>query len=358
MFQWSMWQNYLPKVKPYYAVKCNNDTQLLQWLKEKGAGFDCASSREMKIVSELYKNPGDNILFANPCKTSQDIEVAKQLNVPWVTVDSVEELEKMHLANYHPEILLRVAVDDKGSTSPFAAKFGATPEISLKIARAAHYFKMPVSGISFHVGSGSDRSDAFRDAVKYSKNIWNSLQLGPMKVLDLGGGWSSEEKLFKEQTDAVRPELEGLPKVIAEPGRFFAAPIYSLYMRVIGKKPKENGWRYTLDESIYGQFSCVPFDHASPKLGLVGERSGSLINAVLFGRTCDSLDWIANSKSMEELRVGDWLYCPKMGAYTSATSTEFNGFPKPEVIQTDEEPEKITWLDVNYPLAKMLTLPV
>jgi len=28
--------------------------------------------------------------------------------------------------------------------------------------------------------------------------------------------------------------------------------------------------------------------------------------------------------------VGDWLYFPMMGAYTSATASEFNGFPKPE----------------------------
>jgi hypothetical protein len=29
------------------------------------------------------------------------------------------------------------------------------------------------------------------------------------------------------------------------------------------------------------------------------------------------------------MEVGDWLYFPLMGAYTSATASEFNGFPKP-----------------------------
>lgn len=36
---------------------------------------------------------------------------------------------------------------------------------------------------------------------------------------------------------------------------------------------------------------------------------------------------------MEELKVGDWLYFPLMGAYTSATASEFNGFPKPEILE-------------------------
>jgi len=39
---------------------------------------------------------------------------------------------------------------------------------------------------------------------------------------------------------------------------------------------------------------------------------------------------------MEELEVGDWLYFPLMGAYTSATASEFNGFPKPHTIHDND----------------------
>jgi len=35
---------------------------------------------------------------------------------------------------------------------------------------------------------------------------------------------------------------------------------------------------------------------------------------------------------MEELEVGDWLWFSNMGAYTRATASEFNGFPKPDVF--------------------------
>jgi hypothetical protein len=50
---------------------------------------------------------------------------------------------------------------------------------------------------------------------------------------------------------------------------------------------------------------------------------------------------------MEELNVGDWLYVPDMGAYTTATSTEFNGFPKPEIFLA-EEPYNIRKKDVDH----------
>ena len=55
-------------------------------------------------------------------------------------------------------------------------------------------------------------------------------------------------------------------------------------------------------------------------------------NGLIMGRTCDSVDIIARSESMEELEVGDWLWFPEMGSYTNATANEFNGFPKPPII--------------------------
>jgi hypothetical protein len=44
---------------------------------------------------------------------------------------------------------------------------------------------------------------------------------------------------------------------------------------------------------------------------------------------------IADSQDMEDLEVGDWLWFPNMGAYTSVTASEFNGFPKPPLHGID-----------------------
>ena len=135
--------------------------------------------------------------------------------------------------------------------------------------------------------------------------------------------------------------------MIAEPGRFFATPSHDLFVRVIGKKPGvgSKGWRYTIDESVYGQFSCIPFDGQKPPFarvrlnsngGAPEEDERQFTPAVIFGRTCDSLDVICYSSTMEELEIGDWLYFPWMGAYTTTTSSEFNGFPKPQIIYTSD----------------------
>jgi len=351
----------------------------LDWVRFVGGSFDCASAKEMFLVNQVIgsNHTKDQILFANPCKTSNDIAYAKELQVSCVTADSMEELVKMDTAGYKPNLLLRINVDDKDSACPFGAKFGLEVDEVKDVAAVAYSLAMPVIGLSFHVGSGSSDPSAYRSAIRSSYTIWNSLkQLNFVKdwnILDIGGGWSPKESEFLQQAAATKQgflELADQPiqpvRLIAEPGRFFAAPIQDLYVKVIGKKPRKGGgWRYTIDESIYGQFSCIPYDHAKPRIARICLTEQDTVPrrkspATLFGRTCDSLDWIANSVYMEELEVGDWLYIPNMGAYTTSTSTEFNGFPKPTTLDINIEPSEQTlrWLGtLHFPLASMLRVP-
>jgi ornithine decarboxylase len=279
-------------------------------------------------------------------------------------------------AQYKPSVLLRIAVDDSGSSCPFSSKFGLAEDQVEEVARVAKDYKISVCGLSFHVGSGSKTPTAFSSAVHKSHDIWNMLYGKGlvnyvMGTLDIGGGWSPNAKLFTEQAKFANLALQRSPRphrIIAEPGRFFAAPCIDLYVRVVGKKALlpgqggKGGWRYTIDESVYGMFSSVPFDHAEPRMGrlrLESKGSRPPTAATLFGRTCDSLDVIVKADELEELDVGDWLYVPNMGAYTTATATEFNGFPKPDAVIDDETPEQkdVTWFEgLKYPLAKMLSV--
>jgi len=50
----STWTTLLPQVRPFYAVKCNPDIMLMKWLKEAGAGFDCASGMELQKAASLF----------------------------------------------------------------------------------------------------------------------------------------------------------------------------------------------------------------------------------------------------------------------------------------------------------------
>ena len=58
---------------------------------------------------------------------------------------------------------------------------------------------------------------------------------------------------------------------------------------------------------------------------------------MLAGPTCDSIDVISENIEMPELDIGDLIVAPMMGAYTSATATEFNSLPRTHIIAVNVE---------------------
>jgi ornithine decarboxylase len=330
------WSYELPSVKPYYAVKCNPDPKLLDILRSFGFGFDCASPRELSLM-----HPTDSVVYANPCKSTRDLEYAKQRGTPVTVIDSVEEIEKLHIYGYGAGALLRIRVDDTGSKMPFGAKFGAALDDVRRLAAYAKGKEVSLHGISFHVGSGSGDARAHEKAIGLAAGALELLraQGHDASEIDIGGGFVPTGRSFIQCAENIRNAIRNQSasiRFIAEPGRFFATESQDLFVQVIGKKGSPNGgFRYTLDESLYGQFTNILFDHQTPRWIRIGEGERARGKGVVFGRTCDSLDVIARSDDMEELYVGDWLWFPHMGAYTTVTASEFNGFPKPPVFLAD-----------------------
>jgi ornithine decarboxylase len=318
---------------------CNPDPKLIDLLRQYGFGFDCASQRELSLM-----NHGDSVVYANPCKSDRDIAFAKARGSPLTVVDSCEEIEKLDEYSYTGGALIRIKVDDSGSKMPFGAKFGAECDKIRMMSEYAKKKNIGLRGISFHVGSESLDPHAHMKAIRLAgEQCMKLLAAGHRaNIIDIGGGFVPET--FTSHAANIRHAVlekkgAGL-KFIAEPGRFFATEAQDLFVQVIGKKPAANkaGWRYTIDESLYGQFTNILFDHQEPRwvrIPRVEGAQGARGSGILFGRTCDSLDVIARSDDMEELEVGDWLWFPHMGAYTTVTASEFNGFPKPPVFLDD-----------------------
>ena len=47
------WNKALPTITPYYAVKCNPESHILETLANQSVNFDCASLREISEVKKL-----------------------------------------------------------------------------------------------------------------------------------------------------------------------------------------------------------------------------------------------------------------------------------------------------------------
>ena len=67
-------------------------------------------------------------------------------------------------------------------------------------------------------------------------------------------------------------------------------------------------------------------------------RRPARLPSVLAGPTCDSIDVIAENLMLPELEVGDLIVGRAMGAYTWASASEFNFFPRATVVSVNLTP--------------------
>ena len=318
---------------------------LMRWMTElyPGMGFDCASLREVQEVLPFV--PARSIIYAQPCKKEEDILEVQRRKISTTVVDSVEEVEKLG-GRWEGDVLVRLLVEDKGSKQPFGKKFGAPMEWLPALYKAAKYHRVNMTGFSFHVGSECQTPHQYANAIEDCRNAQSIAKTFGFhtNTVDIGGGFLPEATQFAKVATTIKEAIKRhLPDPaidwIAEPGRFMAAPTHTLYTRVIGKKPvwppptsdDEPAYRITIDESVYGSFSNIPFDQQTPVLERVrlGCPHEPVRPTIVFGRTCDSGDCIGERIMLPDVEVGDVLRIKDMGAYTTVTASEFNGFPKP-----------------------------
>ena len=176
------------------------------------------------------------------------------------------------------------------------------------------------------------------DGIRIAKNLGINIS-----IIDIGGGFPGIDKNIKFEdiakrindgiNDFFQTELDNNTiQFIAEPGRYFAESSHTLVLNVIGKKniiDDETGEKviiYYLNDGIYGSFGCIYFDHNNPTILPFNERNDKVHKSRLFGPTCDSIDLISNEIMLPELAIGEWVYVENFGAYTVASSSNFNGF--------------------------------
>lgn len=337
------WSQSLPTVRPFYAVKCNPNQAILAAMAALGSNFDCASRAEIQSVLALGVSP-DRIIFANPCKPESHIEFAAAVGVNLTTFDSVNEIEKIRRCHPKSALLIRIKPSDDGrARCPLGNKYGALPEEISPLLEAAKSAELPVVGVSFHIGSGATETGAYSAAIATARGVFKTavrLGLPPMNVLNIGGGFTAGPQ-FEEAAVTVNSALkEYFPAelnitLMAEPGRFFAESAFTLAVNIIGKRVRGDLREYWINDGIYGSMNCILYDHATVAcrpLALKSNRKnptcdgGRMYDATVFGPTCDALDTVLTGQQLPELEVGDWLVFPKMGAYTAAAGSNFNGF--------------------------------
>ncbi len=345
----------LPGVELHYAVKSLPHPGALAVLRDAGARFDLATTGEVELMRALEIAP-ERCIHTHPIKRDSDIRSALAYGVHRFVVDNAEEMRKFTRIRGRVSLLIRVAFRGRDALCDLSRKFGCEPEAVAPLLEEAAAHGLEVEGLSFHAGSQAASPARHAEAIKTCAVLLSQAaeQGHRLRTLDIGGGFPvdygegrtepraeppAERSVLpiEEFCAPIRAALATLPPdihLLAEPGRYLSAPAAIVVSSVMGRADRDGRRWYYLDDGLYGSYSGQVFDRVKyPLEALVPPRPRR--PSVLAGPTCDSLDVIAEDIELPELELGDLVVGRSMGAYTWASASEFNLFPRATVLTLD-----------------------
>jgi len=257
-----------------------------------------------------------------------------------MTFDNHEELKKIKKYCPNAGLTIRLRVPNIGSVVELSSKFGIEPKEAMPLIDEAVGMGMDVEGISFHVGSQCLNIENYLTAFTVASQLLKSARAKGVNIrlVNIGGGFPANYEgtkvAFPAYAKKLAVEIDRLfPKdveMVAEPGRYLVAESAKLVVKVIGKAYRDGKTFYYINDGVYNTLSGVIFDHCvyhfySFKKGIPS------ISAVV-GPTCDALDSVSISENIPDLNIGDLMYVNDIGAYSSASATNFNGFAKAKIV--------------------------
>jgi ornithine decarboxylase len=332
----------LPGVDLHYALKPLPHASVINTLNAEGAYFDLATNGEVELVRRLGI-AAERCIHTHPIKRDSDIRTALAFGVSRFVVDNPDELRKFVKFRTRASLLIRVAFRSPGAVVDLSRKFGCDPEMAGELFALAAELRITIDGLSFHVGSQAADPAMTVHAIGVCRGLLQDAARSghETNLLDIGGGYPVDylqrSLPIEEFCAPIRAALQTLPsgvRVIAEPGRFICAPAAIAVSSVMGRALRDGQWWYYLDDGLYGSYSGQMYDHARyPVEALVAD--GPAYPSVLAGPTCDSIDVIKEQLELPKLDIGDLIVGRVMGAYTWASASEFNFFPRATVLGLD-----------------------
>lgn len=351
------------KIQIYYAVKANSNLKLLTYMRPLIDGLDISSAGEMK-QSILANYQTDQLSFAGPGKTPQELEFAVNNNCGSINVESIDELRTLititEQLSCKANIFLRI--NPAQLTPQFAIKmggkatqFGIEEEnidqaISL-ILQHNHRFNF----IGYHIYAGTQCLDpqGLLDNLAYTLDLAQRLaarhSVKPKK-LNLGGGFglpyfeNDQELNIKEVAQSITSMLRTFEKTSAlnssyvlELGRYIVGEFGYYLTTILAIKESRGKTFCIIDGGMHQNMS------ASGNFGQIIRKNYKIRNLShcfepmkkvdLAGCLCTTLDTLATNISINSPKVGDVLLFENSGAYGfTASPLLFLGHQTPKEI--------------------------
>jgi diaminopimelate decarboxylase len=379
-----------PRCEFAYSIKAHNTLAVVRTLYAAGAKLDCSAEYEFQLALRAGVAPRDIILNGNG-KSEEALRSAVELGVRQVNVDSADEVERLQaMANASGQTLpcvVRVQLAYKRLLEldpSFATtlrigegKFGSNVANgqALETIRAVLVApNLQFVGLSHHVGFSGYMGDYsperelmhHRECTREICEFANALQASEgceVERLDLGGGFRSGDGVLlstpgsgtdvafhplptpAEYAEAIFGTLEEafaaseLPLVQFETGGYQIANAVLMLVTVSEVKdvPGPTPRRFVVVDGSMMMFVSRGMMRVGHPIVPVSEPLADAADAwpvEVVGQTC-VYDSVAEDIRLPPVKRGDVLALLNQGAYCETESTQFNGFPRPEVVMLD-----------------------
>jgi len=350
----------------HYTLKANSNRALLRLVRSLGAGADVVSGGEL-FRARAAGFAGSEIIFGGVGKTERELAEALDAQVLLINVESEAELLLIdQLAakrrvrapisiRVNPEITVDAA-HQYIRTGEKGHKFGVPFDDARRVAElAASLPHVTLLGLDMHLGSQLSRVDPYRVGTERLTSIAADLRsrgIGSLRYLDIGGGlgvrYDSEEPpdLARFAQSVLPLVAESGLQLIMEPGRFVVGNAGVLLTRVLYRK-HSGGKEYVITDAGMTELLRPSHYGAFHRIEAV-EASDARIRADVVGPVCESGDFLALDREMQNVRPGDLLAVFDVEAYGFVMSSSYNSRPRGAEVLVDGDRFAIVTERENY----------
>lgn len=320
----------------FYAAKANPDAPILRALAPYVDGIEVASGGELAHVREAL--PDARLAFGGPGKTDDELELALNLGVERIHVESPYELSRLariaQATRREVDVLLRVnlAGDRSGVALAMSGPFGMDPELMescTDILTASPHVRL--RGIHAHLASGLDASamaDQSAEILVWGRAWLDNIGHTGPREFNLGGGMAVDysapgtrfdwKQYGAEVASLARPD----ETLRIEPGRSISVYAGWYVTEVLDVKKAHGQWYAVLRGGTMHIRTPVTKQHNQPFDVLTSNGDGPSVaneTVTLVGQLCTPKDVFAREVPTDRIAVGD-LVAFSMAAPTPGTS--------------------------------------
>jgi diaminopimelate decarboxylase len=328
-----------------YALKANTNGAILKLLAKEGCGADIVSGGELFRALKAGI-PAQKIVYAGVGKTEDEIRFALRSRLLMFNVESEDELKEIDRVagtmKLKAPIALRINPDIDPQTHPYIStgmkehKFGIAIDDALEHYRIASRLRnIEIVGVQKHIGSQITKITPFVDAVKRILILVDELKRRKFNIryLDIGGGLGITYLREKPPVPSdIAKRLLTLINgrkvtLVMEPGRSIVGNAGILVTKTLYLKQGEDKTFVIVDAGMNDLMRPSLYDayhHITP----VVRRKRAQIKADIVGPICESGDFLARGRMIDEVRRGEYLAVMSAGAYGMSMSSNYNSRPK------------------------------